>query len=303
MANCLPLVTANPSIRHPGQPGYPAALAQALGARAMPLTVLGQLEEARWSVAIVGARRASVAGLQAAEQLAAELARRGAMVVSGGAYGVDAAAHRGALAAGGKTVAVLGTGIDVVYPERHRPLFDQIVAQGGALVSMFADGTPPRAGNFVARNALVSGLGQAVVVVEAEPRSGSLITARWARKQGRVVCAQPGSAGTAWLLGQGAIPVRGAQDVLAAIAGELTPSARAVPEGDAARVLAAVPTRGGLDEETLAEALGLSARAVVRALCSLELLGLVMAAPGRRYLRTASPSAPIARGSCGQYPN
>lgn len=270
----------------------------------MPLTVRGELAQAPLSVAIVGARRATRAGQDAAFELAQELAAQGVVVVSGGAFGVDAAAHRGALAAHGKTIAVLGTGVDVVYPDRHAALFEEIAASGGALVSMFPAGTPPRPGNFVARNAVISGLCQAVVVIEAELRSGSLTTARWAKSQGRVVCAQPGSPGTLWLLGQGAARVLDAKDVLAAVAGSPPVQAPLPPlQGDAERVLGVVPGTGGLDEEAIAEAAGLAPRAVLRALSSLELLGLVMVAPGRRYLRTASPSEHIARGSCGQHSN
>jgi DNA processing protein len=277
--------------------------------------MLGTLPEAPQAVAIVGSRRATVEGMALARSLAAELAGRDVVVVSGGALGIDTAAHRGALDAGGRTVAVLGTGLDIVYPERNRALFDQIVASGGALVSMFPDGTPPRAGNFVARNALISGLSHAVVVVEAAERSGSLSTAARALSQGRLVCAVPGSPGAARLLGEGALLVRCADDVLAAMAGVMPPplaladlvelAERFGLSPEAIQVLAAMPPLGNsIDEETLAEALGLTPRIVIRALSVLETSGLVMMASGRRYRRTASPSAePIARGSRGQNSN
>ncbi|MFI5283223.1 MAG: DNA-processing protein DprA, partial [Candidatus Dormibacterales bacterium] len=128
-------------------------------------------------VAIVGARRPSPYGEAVAEQLGADLARAGVTVVSGLALGVDAAAHRGALTAGGVTVAVMGTGVDVVYPAAHGRLADQIVAAGGALVSQFADGTAPRRHNFPARNHTMAALSDGVVVVEAALGSGALITA------------------------------------------------------------------------------------------------------------------------------
>ena len=318
MANCLPLVTSLSAHVIPGEPGYPAALWAALGARSKPLQVLGTLPEAPLAVAIVGARRATREGMLLAESLAKELASRDVVIVSGGALGIDTAAHRGALAGGGRTVSVLGTGLSFLYPERNRALFDQIVARGGALVSMFPEHTPPRPGNFVARNALIAGLSHAVIVVEAAERSGSLSTAACARSQGRLVCAVPGSPGTAALLGEGALFVRCADDVLAALAGVMPPplalsdleelAARGGLSPEEAQVLAAMPPisapLSSIDEETLAEALGLTPRMVVRALSVLETSGLVMKAPGRRYRRTASPSTePIARGTRGQHSN
>lgn len=290
------------SYQTPGAPGYPAALAQAMGGRAMPLWIRGELVEGT-RVAIVGARRATSEGQALAGALAGALAERGITVVSGGAYGIDAAAHRGALAAGGRTVAVLGTGLDVAYPERHHELFEQ-VATAGALVTSFPAGTPPRRGNFLARNAIISGLSHVVVVIEAELRSGSLTTARRAQLQHRLVGAVPGSPGAAWLLARGAFPVHGVDDVQRALAGATDASEPALAEGSLeARLWAALPARGGTDAEDLADAVGLPVRAVLRTLTNLELSGLVVVAPGRRYLRTASPSAHIARGSCGQYPN
>lgn len=268
----------------------------------MPLWIRGELGEGT-HVAIVGARRATSEGLARAGALASALAERGVVVVSGGAYGIDAAAHRGALAAGGKTIAVLGTGLDVAYPERHRELFEQ-VASTGALVTSFPEGTPPRRGNFVARNSIISGLSQVVVVVEAELRSGSLSTAHAAEVQGRPVGAVPGSPGAAWLLARGAFPVRDADEVSRVLAGATAASEPALADGSLeARLWSALPARGGAHAEDLADAIGLPVRAVLRTLTNLELSGLVVVAPGRRYLRTASPSAHIARGSCGQYPN
>lgn len=308
----------------PGEPGYPAALVAALGGRAKPLEVLGALPQAGLAVAIVGSRRATLEGMTLAESLARELASRGVAIISGGALGIDTAAHRGALAAGGVTVAVLGTGLDILYPDRNRALFAQITERG-ALVSMFERGTPPRPGNFVARNALISGLAGAVVVVEAAERSGSLSTARHAFDQGRVVCAMPGSPGANHLLGHGAVRVTSADDVLAALERRplaAAPVLAAELDEHAARVLAVLEERsqasggtggGDLDEDALADASSLPPRAVIRAVASLELLGLVVSAPGRRYRRTSAPfisSVPsvlsasaedIARGSRGQY--
>src|SRR3989442_9097210 len=148
------------------------------------------------AVAVVGARRASEYGRRVAEELGRDLARAGITVVSGLAAGIDAAAHRGALAAGGRTVAVLGTGIDRVYPSWHASLAAEVASQG-ALVTEFACGTPPRAFHFPRRNRLISGLSLGTVVVEAAEESGSLITAHCALEQNRAVFAVPGPAGVA----------------------------------------------------------------------------------------------------------
>src|SRR5947199_7050507 len=173
-------------------------------------------------VAIVGSRRCSTYGQNAALMLSRELASRGVTIISGLARGIDAAAHRGALEAGGRTVAVLGTGIDEVYPRDHRKLAAEILERGGALVTQFPLGTPPVAENFPYRNRIISGLSLGVVVVEAAENSGSLITARLALEQGREVYAVPGnitsrnSFGTNYLIkGAGAKLVQQWQDVVA----------------------------------------------------------------------------------------
>jgi DNA processing protein len=174
-------------------------------------------------VAIVGSRRPSPYGEAVAEQLAADLARAGVVVVSGLALGIDAAAHRGALAGGGVTVAVMGTGVDIVYPAAHGKLAEEIVAAGGALVSQFPDGTAPRRHNFPARNWTMAALSDAVVVVEAAEGSGALITADAALELHKEVLAVPGSVfsplsvGTHQLIRDGALLVQNARDVLAAL--------------------------------------------------------------------------------------
>ncbi|HET7466055.1 MAG TPA: DNA-processing protein DprA [Candidatus Dormibacteraeota bacterium] len=171
-------------------------------------------------VALVGSRRPSPYGEAVAEQLAAELAAAGVVVISGLALGIDAAAHRGALAAGGSTVAVMGTGVDIVYPAAHAHLAQDIVASGGALVSQFPDGTQPRRGNFPARNWTMAALSDAVVVVEAAEGSGALITAEAALDLDREVMAVPGSifsplsVGAHALIRDGAGLVQNARDVL-----------------------------------------------------------------------------------------
>jgi DNA processing protein len=173
--------------------------------------------------AIVGSRRPSPYGEAVAEQLAADLAAAGVIVVSGLALGIDAAAHRGALNGGGTTIAVMGTGVDLVYPAAHAALAEQIVAGGGALVSQFPDGTLPRRHNFPARNLTMAALSDVVVVVEAAEGSGALITATAALELGKDVMAVPGSVfsplsvGTHGLIRDGAGLVQNARDVLAAL--------------------------------------------------------------------------------------
>jgi len=173
--------------------------------------------------AIVGSRRPSPYGEAVAEQLGADLARAGVIVISGLALGIDAAAHRGALLGGGVTVAVMGTGVDIVYPAAHSRLADEILAAGGALVSQFPDGTTPRRHNFPARNWTMAALSDVVVVVEAAQGSGALITADAALELNKEVMAVPGSVfsplsvGTHGLIRDGAALVQNARDVLAAL--------------------------------------------------------------------------------------
>ena len=171
-------------------------------------------------VAIVGSRQPSPYGEAVAEQLAADLAAAGVIVVSGLALGCDAAAHRGALVGGGLTVAVMGTGVDIVYPAAHARLAEDILAGGGALLSQFADGTAPRRHNFPARNVTIAALSDVVVVVEAVQGSGALITAEAALDLHKEVMAVPGSifsplsVGTHGLIRDGAGLVQNARDVL-----------------------------------------------------------------------------------------
>lgn len=188
------------------------------------LYVKGALTPAdfQWAVAIVGTRRATVYGRQAAEHLAGDLARNGVTIVSGMARGIDAAAHEAALKAGGRTLGVLACGIEQVYPAEHTRLAGQVAAHG-ALLTETPVGSPPDAGNFPARNRIISGLALGVIVVEAGERSGALITADRALEQGRDVFAVPGSIfsrsslGTNRLIQEGATLVRSAEDVLEAL--------------------------------------------------------------------------------------
>ncbi len=202
-----------------GSPRFPALLAE-IPSPPDTLWIRGDVSIcARTVVAIVGARKASRAGVAAAEVLAGDLARAGIVVASGLARGIDSAAHAGALDAGGTTIAVLGTGIDQIYPPENAALFERI-ASLGLLMTEFPPGVRPYMGNFPRRNRIISGLSRAVVVVEAAERSGSLITARLAAEQGRDVMAMPGltaggrNRGAHALLKDGAKLVESAVDIL-----------------------------------------------------------------------------------------
>ena len=261
-------------------------------------------------VGVVGSRRCSTYGQNVAAQLARELAARGVTVVSGLARGVDAAAHRGALEAGGRTAAVLGTGIDEVYPRDHRRLAEEILGKGGALVTQFPLGTPPVAENFPYRNRIISGLSYGVVVVEASENSGSLITARLALEQGREVFAVPGnitsrnSFGTNYLIkGAGAKLIQTWQDVVAEFPPEiaaaiLPPVVKAKGVASHARptepdglseteraVLKLIPVDAPAHIDALAERSGLPVQDLSGPLLALEMRELVRQLPGRCYVR------------------
>ena len=184
------------------------------------LAVRGAIDPGATMVAIVGARRSSVYGEEVAYDMARHLAAAGLTIVSGMARGIDAAAHRGALDGGGRTIAVMGTGPDTIYPPEHRGLAERI-AEDGAVVSQFPAGTPPHKGNFPTRNATISGMSVGVVVVEARRQSGAMLTAGAAGNQGRMVMAVPGSVRNAAsrgchdLIRDGAHLVASAQDVMA----------------------------------------------------------------------------------------
>jgi DNA processing protein len=237
------------------------------------------------AVAIVGARSCTDYGGHVARMLGRELAASGVVVVSGLARGVDGWAHRGALDAGGGTVAVLGCGIDRDYPRAHAALAAQI-ASGGLLVSEYPPGVEPAPWRFPARNRIVAGLTAATVVVEARERSGALITADLALEEGREVLAVPGeitsalSHGTNALLRLGATPVTGVEDVLEVLGLERREDPVDLPPGwTAAAVLAAVDV-GARTADELVRGTRLSAGAVAAALVELELAGLVTASSG-----------------------
>lgn len=283
----------------PADAAYPRRLREVSGAPAC-LHVRGVLQDRDCAVAIVGARAAEATAVERAHAIARELAGEGVAIVSGGAVGIDAAAHRGALDAGmdaGGTVAVLGCGIDVVYPEQHRELFDEIQARGGAVVSQFPPDAAPRGWHFARRNQTIAGLVDAVVVVGAGHGSGALQTARAAHRLGRVVCAVPGSPGCAALIAAGAAVVETAREVWCALDGRpVRPDARLPETGScAARVLDLLHAEQARDHEEIAARAGLGAREVARALTGLELQGLAIALPGLNYVRSVLAQELLAR--------
>ena len=279
------------------------------------------------AVAVVGSRRATPLGLQVAGDLGRGLAASGFTVVSGMARGIDAASHRGALDAGGRTIAVLGSGLDRIYPAEHRALAESIAARG-AVVTEFPFGSAPLQRNFPERNRVIASLTWATVVVEAAQGSGSLITADLAADEGRMVYAVPGSLdepnslGTNELLRSGALMCRGAADVLEDLAPQIVEAAgsiararspqaqlpglgpgRAAPPGGSGssavrgaesgltsgqkRVLDRIPRTRGIGIERLGEACAMAPGALLATLLELELKGLVRQLPGRRFQATA----------------
>jgi len=228
-------------------------------------------------VAIVGARSATRSATERTRALATELASAGAAVISGGALGVDAAAHEGALAGGAMTWAVLGCGPDVVYPDRHARLFPRIVDRGG-LLSEYAPGTQPVAWHFPARNRLIAALADVVVLIEAGARSGSLHTARAAFKLGRPVLAVPGSAGTDGLLADGlARPLGDVTDLL----GHCRGAARKEVPDRLGPLLEGL--KKGSDPADLAKVLARPVGEVLALLVEAELEGFICRRPGGRF--------------------
>ncbi len=267
-------------------PGYPALLA-AIYDPPSALWLRGAAAPellSRPAVALVGARACSSYGRSVARSLAREIAAAGVVVVSGMARGIDGEAHRGALDAGGSTVAVLGCGIDRNYPAVHAELAERI-CERGLVVSEYEAGVEPAPWRFPARNRIISGLARAVVVVEARERSGALITVDFALEQGREVLAVPGeitsalSAGSNALLRLGAAPALHVDDVLEAIGIVVEKPVVAVPEGDAGRVLDGLRDTPATADE-LARETGLPAADIASLLVSLELDGRVSAGEG-----------------------
>ncbi len=274
------------------------------------LYVLGNWQECLEtpSVGIVGSRRCSTYGKNAAKMLGRDLAENGVCVVSGFARGIDSSAHKGAIDGKGKTIAVFGTGIDGLYPKENAKLADEILESGGAIVSQFPLGTPPLRENFPYRNRIISGLSYGVLIIEASERSGSLITARLAAEQGREVTALPGnitsktSFGTNYLIKSGAKLVQQWQDVVSEFPPEIgaellppktdkraksrtpseTPKSLSGAEKQVYRLLA--PDKH-VHIDTLLETSGLSFGDLNNSLVSLDLKELILTLPGNNYAR------------------
>lgn len=265
------------------------------------------------SIGVVGSRSCSTYGENASEMLARDLASRGITITSGLARGIDTAAHRGAMRASGRTIAVMGTGLDAVYPRENNGLVREILAKGGCLVTQFPLGTPPLKENFPYRNRIISGLSLGLLVVEASERSGSLITARLAVEQDREVMAVPGnitsgnSFGTNYLIKCGAKLVQQWQDIVAELPAEI--AARILPPKTDDRkqrekaqnenyipqdlspnettVYKALSLDDATHIDTLVESCGLSFGDLNSALVSLDIRDLIRVLPGKCYARKA----------------
>lgn len=294
-------------------PAYPARLAEIYDPP-LALFVRGELHQAdEHCVAVVGTRRASPYGIRMAEKFGRELGARGVTVVSGMAHGIDSAAHRGALESGGRTVAILGCGVDVVYPPQNADLMHQIIRQG-AVVSQFLMGTKPSAGHFPYRNRIISGMTMGTIVVEAPTDSGALITARQAAEQGREVFAVPGevgkrnSEGPHALIRDGAKLVETVEDILVeldipvalrqpaaavraaapspsapvSVAAQL-PVASAPPVSSVEQDILSVLSPSGSFVDEIAAACRISISEALSSLTMLELRGLVRQFSGKRF--------------------
>lgn len=274
---------------------YPLELKQVLGEDApLVLYIKGDLRpDDRYAIAMVGSRLCSNYGLQIANTISRDLAAMGITIISGLARGIDTVSHNAALAAGGRSIGCMGSGIDVIYPPENKKLIERM-ADSGAVISEFAPGTPPLPENFPRRNRLISALSLGVLVVEAQERSGALITARFALEQGREVFAVPGnvnsktSGGTNQLIRKGARPVGKATDIieeLAPILRDFIKSDRkcTIPltedEGSLCGVLSAEP----MHIDSITRAGGIDAAKVSALLLGLELKGVVRQLPGMMF--------------------
>jgi DNA processing protein len=264
------------------------------------LYVRGKLEpEDCDAIAVVGSRRASDYGLRAAADISRELAAAGLTIISGMAAGIDSAAHRGALASKGRTIAVLGCGADVCYPAENRRLYDEI-ARTGAIVSEYAPGTEPDSYHFPARNRIISGLARGILVIEAGPKSGSLITARLALEQGRDVFAVPGSIysyktkGANQLIRSGAALVESGRDIVEALGMSATVRSERAPvpapdelDKEARRVYDQLNAEPIHIDRLICET-SLPSSQVSAALLELELSGFIQQLPGKHFVRSST---------------
>ncbi len=293
------VAAANAEILTWESPGYPRLLYEIHDPPPV-LYVRGTItEEDAWAVAVVGTRRASNYGREAARRLSSALARSGVTIVSGLARGIDGEAHRAALDAGGRTIAVLGCGVDQIYPPEYRNLAYQIT-QHGALVSDYPIGTQPEGKNFPPRNRIISGLSLGVLVVEAGERSGALITADFAAEQGRDVFAVPGpifrqsSMGTNRLIQDGAKMVTRPDDILEEL--NLTMVAvqvearQVLPTNETETALLAHLSAEPVHVDDLGREVGLPIAEVSSTLALMELKGMVRQVGGMKYVVAREPS-------------
>lgn len=266
--------------------------------------VRGNLSKEDINIAIVGSRAASTYGKYTTERISRELALKGVTVVSGMARGIDSSAHRGAIAAHGRTVAILGSGLDVIYPPENKKLFAEII-ENGAVISEFPLGTPPRSTNFPARNRIISGMSYGVVIVEAGEKSGSLITARLALEQGREVFAVPGSIdsagsrGTNKLIKQGAKLIENTDDILEEILPQIEQKKPAITSSPSDFPESANPPVEKLNEteqkifdfvstkrihiDDLISLTGFSSADILSTLTTMELKGIIRQHPGKFF--------------------
>ena len=248
--------------------------------------------EDTWAVAIVGTRRVTPYGRQVTEEIASFLAANGITVVSGLARGVDALAHSAALKAGGRTLAVLGSGVDRIYPPENRSMAEHILEKG-AVLSDYAPGTPPEASNFPPRNRIISGLSMAVIVIEAGKTSGALITAEFAAEQGREIFAVPGnilapqSKGTNWLIQQGAQPLLSASDIMQSLnltrVGQHKAARKVLPTDEVEAKLLETIGEEPLHVDEIRNQTGLPVEKVSATLVMMELKGMVRQVGSMHY--------------------
>lgn len=256
------------------------------------------MDEDDWAVAIVGTRTPTAYGRQVAGEIAGTLAQSGVTVVSGLARGIDAVAHNACLEAGGRTLAILGSGVDQIYPPEHRQLAQKIIAQG-ALVSDYAPGTPPDAANFPPRNRIISGLVRAVIVVEAGEKSGALITAAFAADQGREVFAVPGSIyaplskGTNRLIQEGARPLLDSQELLSIMklgpVEEFQTARTALPADTTEKYLLELLGNEALHVDEISRRSNLPIEKISATLVMMELKGMVRQMGGMQYMSIREP--------------
>lgn len=248
-------------------------------------------------VAIVGSRKPTPYGEMVAYRIASDLAKAGVCIVSGLAYGIDSIVHQAALEAGGTTIAVLGSGIDKLYPAAHKPLARQIVRAGGAIITEYPNGTPPLKHHFPARNRIIAGLSAATVVPEADAKSGSLITAQLALEENRVVCAVPGpitsarSAGPNNLLKAGAVATTSAADVCSLLGIDADTGMQKHPSTTelsqyAKDILTALQSGAATTTEDLAASTKIAVPALLSTLTLLEMQNYVRSSSGNSWMST-----------------